>query len=346
MDSKKVTFVGVGNITENIVKQLLTSKIKLNHNLKLTFLGHNSRNPNRVDNPFPIKGIIETFYTSLIAEDKDINSNIIIDDNYFSTDIKTLDNSDFVVITAGAFPSTEEIIEAQKNGTDRDIQLVKNLSIIEKYAKEIKKRVSDNIPVLITTNPVDVLTEYFRYESKMQNNVLGLGGGVDSARYKYLLAKKLGISPKDIEVLVGVMHGGFMQPFLNTLKIKGVPYKDYGINNEDLIPILEKLKSFGGDVSKASLKYYNIDSGDSNTPAAVIKEALISYFSLDKEQKECYNHKEEKDKTGWQKPLNISSGKIEKLPIEYSKGDVKQINSTQKIIAEKIALINRQKQGK
>ena len=61
---------------------------------------------------------------------------------------------------------------------------------------------------LVATNPLDIMTYLtYKYSNLPHNRVLGSGTTLDTARLKYLISKKIGVSPKDINAYVMGEHG-------------------------------------------------------------------------------------------------------------------------------------------
>jgi L-lactate dehydrogenase len=94
-------------------------------------------------------------------------------------------NSDLVVITAG---------RGQQNGETR-IDLVKNnMKIFKSIVPQIVKYPPPNAIILVTTNPVDILS-YITYKisDKSSYEILGSGTALDTARLRYLISTQLAI---------------------------------------------------------------------------------------------------------------------------------------------------------
>jgi L-lactate dehydrogenase len=115
-----------------------------------------------------------------------------------SGDYPDLKGSDIVIITAGA---------NQKAGETRLDLLSKNVAIFKQIIPEVVKYAPDAI-LLIATNPVDVMTEVtLKLSGFDKNRVIGTGTVLDSARFRSILGRHLGISPKSIHANVIGEHG-------------------------------------------------------------------------------------------------------------------------------------------
>lgn len=103
-----------------------------------------------------------------------------------------------VVIAAGA---------NQNVGETRMDLIHKNSKIFKSIITEVMASGFDGI-FLVATNPLDVMTYLtFKYSGLPHNKVLGTGTTLDTARLKYLISEKVGVSPKDIHAFVMGEHG-------------------------------------------------------------------------------------------------------------------------------------------
>jgi malate dehydrogenase len=131
-----------------------------------------------------------------------------------STDFSILKGADLVVLAAGM---------ARKPGMTRMDLLAKNAAIIAPVTKDVAKYASDAV-LLMMTNPMDVMTYVALKTSGFPKaRVVGQGGLLDNSRFKYVLAKKLGVSRGSITSLVLGEHGENMIPLASHTYISGVP---------------------------------------------------------------------------------------------------------------------------
>lgn len=138
-----------------------------------------------------------------------------------STDFSILKGSSLVVLAAGF---------GRKPGMTRMDLLAKNAAVIGPVTKEVVKYAPDAV-LLMMTNPMDVLT-YLAMKSSgfPKQRVVGQGGLLDNSRFKYVLAKKLGVSRGSIDCLVVGEHGENMIPLASHTFVSGVPLT--GLLNE------------------------------------------------------------------------------------------------------------------
>lgn len=131
-----------------------------------------------------------------------------------STDYSVLDGAELVVIAAGV---------GRKPGMTRMDLLAKNAGIVGPVTKEVAKH-APNAVLLMMTNPMDVLTYVALKASGFpKQRVVGQGGLLDNSRFKYVLAKKLGVSRGSISSLVLGEHGENMIPIASHTFVSGVP---------------------------------------------------------------------------------------------------------------------------
>ncbi len=133
---------------------------------------------------------------------------------YGSNDFKDMSGSDLVLVTAG-FP--------RGPGMTREQLVEKNAEVVRDIAKKVVEY-APNAPVILTTNPLDAMVYVFYKASKMpRNKVIGFSGVLDSGRMRYYIAKKLNISPADVEAVVIGQHGEKMFPVPRLSRVFGNP---------------------------------------------------------------------------------------------------------------------------
>ena len=107
-------------------------------------------------------------------------------------------NSDVVVITSGL---------PRKPGMTREELIGTNAGIVKGVCENILK-FSPNAIIIVISNPMDTMT-YLALQSTglPKNRIIGMGGTLDSARFKYQLSTTLNCSPADLNALVVGGHG-------------------------------------------------------------------------------------------------------------------------------------------
>jgi malate dehydrogenase len=106
--------------------------------------------------------------------------------------------SNVVVITSGL---------PRKPGMTREELIGTNAGIVKTVTQNILKYSPDAILIIIS-NPMDTMTYLTLKESGLpKERIIGMGGTLDSARFKYQLSQHLGCSPADLNALVIGGHG-------------------------------------------------------------------------------------------------------------------------------------------
>lgn len=106
--------------------------------------------------------------------------------------------SDVVVITSGI---------PRKPGMTREELIGTNAGIVKGVAENILKH-SPNAIIIVISNPMDTMTYLaLKATGLPKNRIIGMGGTLDSARFKYQLSQHLGASPADLNAVVVGGHG-------------------------------------------------------------------------------------------------------------------------------------------
>ncbi len=126
-------------------------------------------------------------------------------------DFSEIKNSDVVVLTVSDGVIKEDRADLLPFNVPIVSEICKNLI---KYAPEAK--------VIVVTNPVDVIAcQVLRQTEFPRERVIGMGSSLDSSRFRYLLAKELGIKQGQIDGLVIGEHGSTMVPLFSHAKSQG-----------------------------------------------------------------------------------------------------------------------------
>ena len=165
--------------------------------------------------------------------------------NYYDTRLTGSTNdytktagSEVVVITSGV---------RRKPGMSRDDLISINAGIVKSVTENVVKH-SPKAKIIIVSNPLDVMT-YAAYETakKSKNEVMGMAGILDTARYRAFLAEALDVSPRDIQALLMGGHGDTMVPLTRYTTVAGIPVTEL-IDEEKLNAIVERTKKGGGEL--------------------------------------------------------------------------------------------------
>jgi malate dehydrogenase len=123
--------------------------------------------------------------------------------------------SDVVVITSGI---------PRKPGMTREELIGTNAGIVKNVCENILKY-SPNAILIIVSNPMDTMTYLALTSTGLpKNRIIGMGGALDSARFKYQLSQHLGCSPADLNAVVVGGHGDTtMIPLIRMATWNSVP---------------------------------------------------------------------------------------------------------------------------
>ena len=146
----------------------------------------------------------------------------------FSYDIKinaasnyhAIRGCEIVIIAAGA---------NQKPGETRMDLLHKNATVIEDIVPRVMANVdSKTVKLVIVTNPLDVMVMLAQKLSKLPaNRVIGTGTMLDSARFKIILSRHLGVSTRSISSYVLGEHGDSSVVNWSSVYIGGIALDDF-----------------------------------------------------------------------------------------------------------------------
>lgn len=142
-----------------------------------------------------------------------------------TNDYSQTDGSDVVVITSGL---------PRKPGMTREELIGVNAGIVKSVAQQILTY-SPNAILVVVSNPMDTMA-YLALKSLglSRNRVIGMGGALDSSRFKYFLSQKLGCNANEVEGFVIGGHGDTtMIPMTRFATYKGMPVSEM-ISAEEL----------------------------------------------------------------------------------------------------------------
>jgi malate dehydrogenase (NAD) (EC 1.1.1.37) len=155
-----------------------------------------------------------------------------------SNDYKDIRDSNIVVITAGF---------ARKPGMTRMDLLKSNAGIIKEVAQNVAKYCKDSI-VITVTNPMDVMNYIvYKITGFPRKHVIGMGGLLDSSRYREILAEMLNVGRSAIRALVIGEHGENMLPMPRYSTLGGIRISDI-LNKEQLALAEENTRKIAAEV--------------------------------------------------------------------------------------------------
>jgi malate dehydrogenase len=182
-----------------------------------------------------------------------------------TTDFAEIEGSDVVVITAGI---------ARKPGMDRMDLLKINVGIARKAAQEIALR-APNAVVIVVTNPLDVIAMVALRETGFAlRKVVGMAGVLDSTRFRYFIAEKLGVWPGDVQAMVLGGHGDDMVPLTSYTSVGGVPVGEL-LDPASIEELVKRTRTGGAEIVsllKTGSAFYAPGASVAKMVEAVIKD--------------------------------------------------------------------------
>ncbi|AWH86714.1 malate dehydrogenase [Flavobacterium album] len=128
-------------------------------------------------------------------------------------------NSDVVVITSGI---------PRKPGMTREELIGINAGIVKSVAENVLQH-SPNTIIVVVSNPMDTMTYLtLKATGLPKNRIIGMGGALDSSRFKYYLSKALDKPSNDVQGMVIGGHGDTtMIPLTRLASYNGSPVSNF-----------------------------------------------------------------------------------------------------------------------
>ena len=158
-----------------------------------------------------------------------------------TSDYTQTKNSDVVVITSGI---------PRKPGMTREELIGINASIVKEVTSNILEHSPDTV-IVVVSNPMDTMT-YLALKSTgiVKNKIIGMGGALDSSRFKTYISMKLNKPQNDIHAMVIGGHGDTtMIPLVRLATYNGLPISDF-LNKKDLETVSKETMVGGASLTK------------------------------------------------------------------------------------------------
>jgi len=128
-------------------------------------------------------------------------------------------NSDVVVITSGI---------PRKPGMTREELIGINAGIVKSVVENVLTH-SPNTIVVVVSNPMDTMTYLaLKATGLPKNRIIGMGGALDSSRFRYYLSKALDVPSNDVSAMVIGGHGDTtMIPLTRLASYNGIPVSEF-----------------------------------------------------------------------------------------------------------------------
>lgn len=156
----------------------------------------------------------------------------------FDSRIKGVTND--YIHTAGSAVAVITSGIPRKPGMTREELIGTNAGIVKNVVENLLKY-SPDVIILVVSNPMDTMTYLALKSSGLpKNRIIGMGGALDSARFKYQLAEKLNASPNDLNAIVIGGHGDTtMIPLIKHATWNSIPVSQF-LTEEEQQDIVKK----------------------------------------------------------------------------------------------------------
>lgn len=149
--------------------------------------------------------------------------------------------SDVAVITSGI---------PRKPGMTREELIGINAGIVKEVSSNLIKH-SPNVTLIVVSNPMDTMTYLVHKTTGLpKNKIIGMGGALDSARFKYRLSEALACPPSDVD---GMVIGGHsdtgMVPLTRLATRNSIPVSAF-LSEDRLSQVSEDTKVGGATLTK------------------------------------------------------------------------------------------------
>jgi malate dehydrogenase len=160
-----------------------------------------------------------------------------------ANDYAGIAGADICIVTAGV---------PRKPGMSRDDLLGINLKVMKAVGDGIKAH-APNAFVICITNPLDAMVWALQQFSGLPHNkVVGMAGVLDSARFRYFLSEKTGVSVEDIHAWTLGGHGDDMVPMVRHSTVGGLPLPELVnqgfMTQDELDGIVKRTRGGGGEI--------------------------------------------------------------------------------------------------
>ena len=143
-----------------------------------------------------------------------------------------------VVITAGL---------PRKPGMSRMDLIGVNAKIVRNVTEQVVKHAPDAV-LIVVSNPLDEMTALAAKVSQFPaHRVIGQAGMLDTARFSYFVAERLGVPVGSVRTLTLGSHGDTMVPVPSACEVGGTPLADL-LSAEEIAGLVERTRNGGAEI--------------------------------------------------------------------------------------------------
>lgn len=240
-------------------------------------------------------------------------------------------NSDVVLITSGI---------PRKPGMTREELIGINAGIVKNVTQNILQHSPDAI-IIIISNPMDTMAYLALTSSGLpKNRIIGMGGILDSSRFKYFLSQAIPASPNDLQGVVIGGHGDTtMIPLTRLASYNSTPVSKY-LSAEALQKVAADTMVGGATLTRllGTSAWYAPGASGADLVKAIVrdeKRLLPCCVYLDGEygQKDiCLGVPVIVGKNGWEKIVDFDLNDEEKALFAKSADAVRNMNNVLKTL--------------
>jgi malate dehydrogenase len=245
------------------------------------------------------------------------NSNFSI---HGTDDFSKINDSDVIVIAA----STGVFLNSRTEMMDEQVKMIKEI------VNKIKKHNPSAI-VLIVSNPLDVLTLVFQKESQFsRNKVIGIASGLDSSRFRYILAEKFNVRQSQItDALVLGEHGDSMVPIFSRARVNKKRILDL-INESEKIMISAEVQNYWKSLRNLkTVSQFGIAKNTFDVISSIVKNKdLVIPASV------VLNGEYGEKDVSMGVPIKINKDGVEVIKIELDKSESELLKISAKVIRD------------
>ncbi|MBM3441490.1 MAG: malate dehydrogenase [Bacteroidetes bacterium] len=239
--------------------------------------------------------------------------------------------SDVVVITSGI---------PRKPGMTREELIGTNAGIVKSVCENLLKHSPDAI-VIVISNPMDTMT-YLALQSTglPKHRIIGMGGTLDSSRFKYQLSLRLGCSPADLNAVVIGGHGDTtMIPLIRFSTWNSIPVTSF-LNAEQQQQIVADTMVGGATLTKliGTSAWYAPGAAGAALVASILRDehklftCCVSLEGEYGEQDICLGVPVTIGRQGWERILPMDLNEEEKVLFAKSAEAVRSMNDVLKTL--------------
>jgi len=190
-----------------------------------------------------------------------------------ANDYAAIAGADVAIVTAGS---------ARKPGMSRDDLIGINLKVMRSVGEGLKQH-APNAFVICITNPLDAMVWALQHFSGFApHKVVGMAGVLDSARFRWFLAERLGVSVEDVHAWTLGGHGDDMVPMVRYSTVGGLPLpvlvQQGVLSQAELDAIVERTRKGGGEI------VHLLKTGSAFYAPAESAVAMAKSYLLDKKR--------------------------------------------------------------